>query len=133
VLAQPECWVFGWAPFCTVQASFPASVGGAGGSVVPRAARASGPGDSRSIRTSPSLEEMSAMRNLIAGLQSSSCPKCGSVYLVRSHRKGLEQLVSACGIFPYRCDACGHRFSLFGESRERPMDDGLPAAAGKEL
>jgi DNA-directed RNA polymerase subunit RPC12/RpoP len=59
------------------------------------------------------------MKNLIAGLQRSSCPKCGSGYLVRSHRKGLEQLVSAFGIFPYRCDACGHRFLSFGERRGR--------------
>ncbi|HEX4650843.1 MAG TPA: hypothetical protein VH250_05000 [Granulicella sp.] len=66
---------------------------------------------------------MTAMRNLFTALRRSGCPKCGSAYVLRSHRKGLEQLISAFGIFPYRCDACGERFSLFGESRGRPMED----------
>jgi predicted RNA-binding Zn-ribbon protein involved in translation (DUF1610 family) len=66
---------------------------------------------------------MTAMRNLFTARRRSGCPKCGSAYVLRSHRKGLEQLISAFGIFPYRCDACGERFSLFGESRGRPMED----------
>jgi transposase-like protein len=52
------------------------------------------------------------MRNFIAELLRSNCPKCGAGYLVRSHRKGLERLVSVFGIIPYRCASCEHRFLL---------------------
>ena len=40
------------------------------------------------------------------------CPKCGEPEVHRSHRRGrLEHLVSHMGWYPFRCTACGHRFS----------------------
>jgi uncharacterized Zn finger protein len=39
------------------------------------------------------------------------CPNCGESKTHRSHRQGVvEQIVSVFRIYPYRCDACGHRF-----------------------
>jgi len=70
------------------------------------------------------------MWNLFTRLRRSGCPKCGSGYLVRSHRQGWEQLISVLGVFPYRCDACGERFSLFGEHRSRPREED-PLAIGR--
>jgi transposase-like protein len=63
------------------------------------------------------------MKNVIRGLQKNHCPSCRSEYVVRSHRTLLEKLVSLVGIFPYRCDACGSRFSLWGKNRTRPVEE----------
>ena len=39
------------------------------------------------------------------------CPKCRADHAHRSHRKGLtEHLASLFAFYPYRCDACQHRF-----------------------
>jgi DNA-directed RNA polymerase subunit RPC12/RpoP len=74
------------------------------------------------------------MWNVWSGLRRNECPRCGSGYLVRSHRKGWEQWISALGVFPYRCDACGERFPLFGAHRSRPMeDDSRSTRRGKQL
>jgi DNA-directed RNA polymerase subunit RPC12/RpoP len=70
------------------------------------------------------------MRNVFTALRRNSCPKCGSGYVLRSYRKGLEQLISSFGIFPYRCNACRKPFSLFGKSRGRPMEGG--SASGRK-
>jgi hypothetical protein len=73
------------------------------------------------------------MRNLITALRSSRCRKCGSGYVVRSHRNAFEQVVSAVGIFPYQCDACGERFSLFGARRGRPSEEETEPGGPKPL
>jgi transcription elongation factor Elf1 len=73
------------------------------------------------------------MRNLVAALRRSTCPKCESEYVVRSHRNAFEQLLSAVGIYPYRCDACGKRFALFGSRRSRPIEEGVPPHGRKQL
>jgi predicted RNA-binding Zn-ribbon protein involved in translation (DUF1610 family) len=52
----------------------------------------------------------------------STCPKCRSGYIGRSHRSALEAALSITNLFPYRCDACGKRFFLFGKYRARPED-----------
>jgi hypothetical protein len=42
------------------------------------------------------------------------CPKCKADHAHRSHRKGLaERLASLLVFYPYRCDACQHRFLRF--------------------
>ena len=42
------------------------------------------------------------------------CPKCRADHAHRSHRKGLtEHLASLFAFYPYRCDACQHRFLRF--------------------
>jgi|HubBroStandDraft_2_1064218.scaffolds.fasta_scaffold151898_1 hypothetical protein len=38
------------------------------------------------------------------------CPACRSLEARRSHRHGLERLLSLLGIFPYRCEDCLTRF-----------------------
>jgi predicted RNA-binding Zn-ribbon protein involved in translation (DUF1610 family) len=73
------------------------------------------------------------MRNLVNALRRSTCPKCGSEYVVRSHRNAFEQVVSAVRIFPYRCDACGKRFALFGARRSRPIEEGTPPSERNQL
>jgi DNA-directed RNA polymerase subunit RPC12/RpoP len=73
------------------------------------------------------------MRNLVTALRQSTCPKCGSEYVVRSHRNLFEQVVSALGIFPYRCDACGKRFALLGARRSRPIEKGASPHGRKQL
>ena len=50
-----------------------------------------------------------------------ACPACDSEYLVRSHRNAMERLLSMIGFYPYRCDACGKRFILFGKYRGRSL------------
>jgi hypothetical protein len=41
------------------------------------------------------------------------CPKCGSGYAQRSHRRGWkERLGALIGLYPYRCWDCDHRFYL---------------------
>ena len=45
------------------------------------------------------------------------CPKCGSSYIRRSHKRGLlEKILATTGVRPYRCDACDKRF--FGRTKE---------------
>jgi type II secretory ATPase GspE/PulE/Tfp pilus assembly ATPase PilB-like protein len=42
------------------------------------------------------------------------CPKCKADHAHRSHRKDLrERLASLLAFYPYRCDACHHRFLRF--------------------
>ncbi len=41
------------------------------------------------------------------------CPKCGSGYAQRSHRRGWkERLGVLIALYPYRCWDCDHRFYL---------------------
>ncbi len=42
------------------------------------------------------------------------CPKCKADHAHRSHRKRVaERLASLIAFYPYRCDACQHRFLRF--------------------
>ena len=49
------------------------------------------------------------------------CPYCGDAKAFRSHRKGLiENLRSSwTGKFPFRCLACGARFFMWIDPRDR--------------
>ncbi len=38
------------------------------------------------------------------------CPNCLEYTAVRSHRRGIEVLLSIFRIFPYRCEICERRF-----------------------
>lgn len=53
------------------------------------------------------------------------CPECSSEYVARSHRTSVQRVLSMIQLYPYRCDACGHRFMLLGETRNRPTDHEL--------
>ena len=68
-----------------------------------------------------------------------TCPKCKSMDIHRSHRRGLESLLVLVLMRPLRCHACNHRFlgMLFGTSlappakkrrREHADDEQLPGA-----
>lgn len=42
------------------------------------------------------------------------CPKCKTDSASRSRRAGpIERLFGVVGYYPYRCQACGHRFRSF--------------------
>jgi transposase-like protein len=54
------------------------------------------------------------------------CPKCSSDYVERVSRIGSERLISLFYIYPFECQACGHRFRLLQwgvtyRKIERPM------------
>jgi predicted Zn-ribbon and HTH transcriptional regulator len=38
------------------------------------------------------------------------CPRCTSTVVRRSHRRGIERLVSVLALYPFRCEDCGIRF-----------------------
>ena len=44
-----------------------------------------------------------------------NCPDCGSDSIHRSRRRGASEriVLSAFGVFPYRCGACRSRFRRF--------------------
>lgn len=66
------------------------------------------------------------MMNSLVG---SKCPECKSPHIARSHRTPLQRVLSMIQIYPYRCDACGHRFMLLGERRDRPAAEGQRSRA----
>jgi hypothetical protein len=39
-----------------------------------------------------------------------TCPDCGETHVGRTNRRGLERLLSALYVYPFRCRMCGHRF-----------------------
>ena len=41
------------------------------------------------------------------------CPHCRSSDVRRSHRRGLEKLLSFFQIFPYRCEVCQRRVFIY--------------------
>ncbi len=42
------------------------------------------------------------------------CPSCQSIYVRRAHRLGVfEQVLSACYVYPFRCQLCSVRFTSF--------------------
>jgi hypothetical protein len=38
------------------------------------------------------------------------CPRCASSAVQRSHRRGIERLLSLLAVYPFRCQACHSRF-----------------------
>jgi transposase-like protein len=38
------------------------------------------------------------------------CPRCASAAVRRSHRRGVERLLSLLAIYPFRCKSCHSRF-----------------------
>ena len=40
------------------------------------------------------------------------CPKCSSDFVKRVSRVGFERLISVLYIYPFRCEACRHRFRI---------------------
>lgn len=46
-----------------------------------------------------------------------NCPACGDHEVRRSRRRVLERILSAFGLFPYRCQRCDARFLRFGAGR----------------
>jgi hypothetical protein len=47
----------------------------------------------------------------VEGRRNGLCPKCRGARIFRSRRQGLaEWLLRAVGMYPFRCDICGHRF-----------------------
>ena len=43
-----------------------------------------------------------------------SCPRCGNGLFRRSHRYSMfDRIASTCGLNPYRCGVCGHRYHGF--------------------
>ena len=38
------------------------------------------------------------------------CPRCASSAVRRSHRRGLERLLSLLAVYPFRCESCHARF-----------------------
>ncbi len=43
-------------------------------------------------------------------LSSFSCPRCKSRDVHRSHRRGMDWLLSGMGFRPIKCLSCDHRF-----------------------
>jgi hypothetical protein len=41
------------------------------------------------------------------------CPKCYSNRICRSHRHGLDWILTLLLLLPYRCEVCRHRFYRF--------------------
>jgi predicted Zn-ribbon and HTH transcriptional regulator len=41
------------------------------------------------------------------------CPGCTSTMVRRSHRWGIERLLSVLALYPFRCEECGIRFKRF--------------------
>src|SRR5438093_5834922 len=61
------------------------------------------------------LDTITRGRCLTDGMQKSThtlpqCPRCTSTAVRRSHRKGIERLLSLLGIYPFRCENCSYRF-----------------------
>ncbi len=54
-----------------------------------------------------------AIARWCASVRRLRCPKCESMLICRSGRHGLhETILKYCGIVPWRCTSCIHRFSL---------------------
>ena len=70
------------------------------------------------------------------------CPKCQSLNVHRSRRRGMESLAAVFFVRPFRCHACEHRFwgSILSTSlaprpkkkRRSHSDEDEIAAAGEE-
>ena len=63
------------------------------------------------------------------------CPKCGSGYAQRSHRKGwTDHLAASLALYPYRCWDCNHRFYLrLGQGTSHRGQTKRPSARGTPL
>src|ERR1039458_5314989 len=63
------------------------------------------------------------------------CPKCGSGYAQRSHRKGwIEHLAASLALYPYRCWDSNYRFYLhLGQGTSNHAQTKRPSARGNPM
>jgi len=53
------------------------------------------------------------------------CPRCASSAVRRSHRRGLERLLSLLAVYPFRCKSCQARFWRLAVGGQERGDGGV--------
>lgn len=57
---------------------------------------------------------------------SPQCPRCGSDRVRRANRRGISEcLFSLVYLYPFRCQACRHRFRRFSFERYERIEKGF--------